>query len=177
MRVAFRLGFFYRKRKQRRKLGGGVFLQGWIEDDVRKEQDPLAENEADADGERPARRFTAAEQIMVQDPRLGPLPLVKGKADENDEADNERGEDAGVGPAEQAAAQVEPRQEQGQAGREEAEAGKVEVAQFLPDGQVVEARVPFGGPVADEDPDGGCAPECHLDPLWEGKKAPGSAAP
>ena len=102
---------------------------------------------------------------MVQDTSLGTLPLVDAEGDEDDDTGNERGQHTSIRPAEQTTTQVEPSQEQGQAGSEKTGSGEIELAQLLPEGQVIQTCVPLGRSVAHEDPDRSYSPECHLDPL------------
>lgn len=65
---------------------------------------------------------------MVQDTSLGTLPFVDAEGEENDTTSNERDQDTGIGPAEQATAQVEPSQEQGQASGEKTASREIELA-------------------------------------------------
>lgn len=102
---------------------------------------------------------------MVQDSGLCTLPFIEAKCNEDNNAGDDRAEDASVCPRVEATAKVEADQEESETYGEEAEPRKIKMAQLLEDGEVVESSVSLRWSVAHKDAGSSHAPERHLNPL------------
>ena len=102
---------------------------------------------------------------MAQYAVLGAFPFVDTKPYENDKADNQGGLGVCIGPWVQTPAQTEADRKERQSGRQKSEPRNVEVAELLPEGQMIQACVPLWWPIPEDDACCSCSPDREHDPL------------